>query len=113
MSLSGKNNLFMKMGREAYKFKICRKKISIFLSFNKCTAPDRETSHTKVLSDVIDKIVQQVYRLLRMGKYTKILEQRIVMPIVNKEKKMDSLQARRYVFKDVHELRRGHERGNL
>lgn len=48
-----------------------------------------------------------------MGKHTKILEQGIVMPIVNKEKKMDSLQASGYVFKDVHELRRGPERGSF
>ena len=69
-------------------WKIILKHTSIF-----CTAPDPQASHAKVLIDVIDKIAQQVCWLLRIGKHTKRLEWENVMVIVNKEKKIDSLQA--------------------
>ena len=42
-----------------------------FFLLNKCTAPDQGASHTRVLRDSVDEIVQHVCWLLRMGKYTK------------------------------------------
>lgn len=76
-----------------------------FFLLNKYTTLDQGASHTRALRDFIDEIAQHVCCLLRMGKYTKRLEQRNVSPVVNKEKKMGPLQTDGYVFKFVHELR--------